>query len=179
MSLLWLSRPSANVQPSLRSAGAILCMRVVTARPSFGQSRGARQRSAWGVTCSSSSADVPSNPAAPTTSRTRPANESPDRPSAARSAARVRYRLRPSVPSAASTAAAMRAKSGLRLHPRTIPVQRAEADLRMDMFGFQEQHGLTAIEMLQCLTIVQQSILKMMLRVERHPDDPGRKADEE
>ena len=66
----------------------------------------------------------------------------------------------------------------MRLHPRTRPVERAKLDLREQLLTFQEEHDLTNVEMLQALTEAQQVVLKYMLREERHPGDPDRKADE-
>jgi hypothetical protein len=68
---------------------------------------------------------------------------------------------------------------GLRLHKRTRHVQSAEAHFQSNVFEFQQQSDLTDIEMLQILIECQRSITKYMLRAERHPDDPERKADEE
>lgn len=67
---------------------------------------------------------------------------------------------------------------GLRLHPRTLPVQGAEARIKLALLELQQEHDLTDVEMLQILHLAQLSILKYMLRAERHPDDPDRKADE-
>ena len=69
--------------------------------------------------------------------------------------------------------------TGLKLHARTMLVQRASAELHTLILEFQERAGLTDIEMAVVLTERQQSVLKYALRAERHPDDPERKADEE
>jgi hypothetical protein len=66
----------------------------------------------------------------------------------------------------------------MRLHERTMKVQAATAQLRMDMIRFQDEHGLTNLEMVQALQQIQATKLKYMLRAERHPDDPDRGADE-
>lgn len=66
----------------------------------------------------------------------------------------------------------------MRLHPRTLPVQGAEADLRIALNDFQEQRDLTDIEMLRALQSHEERITRRLLRAERHPDDPDRKADE-
>lgn len=68
---------------------------------------------------------------------------------------------------------------GLRLHPRTMQVQRADAALGMTLAKFQGEHDLTNIEMARILSGQLDSVLKYALRAERHPDDPDRKADEE
>lgn len=60
-----------------------------------------------------------------------------------------------------------------------MKVQKAETDLALKLLKFQQKHDLTSIEMLQILTQRQQTLLKYMLRAERHPDEPGKGADEE
>ena len=67
---------------------------------------------------------------------------------------------------------------GLRLHPRTRPVRKAAVVFIDWLIGFQEEHNLTDIEMMQIITEGQQMVLKYALRAERHPDDPDAKADE-
>jgi len=68
---------------------------------------------------------------------------------------------------------------GLRLHARTMPVQRAHAELGMMISKWWgEQDGLTPAELVGILLQETASIHKYVLRAERHPDDPGRKADE-
>jgi hypothetical protein len=67
---------------------------------------------------------------------------------------------------------------GLRLHPRTMPVRSAGIHFRDYVNRFQDERGLTDIEMAQILTESLQIVLKYMLRAERHPDDPDHKADE-
>lgn len=71
------------------------------------------------------------------------------------------------------------AAPGLRLHPRTMPVREAEAAISFAITTLQRDWDLTDIEMLRALLEAQQGITKHMLRAERHPDDPERKADEE
>jgi hypothetical protein len=66
----------------------------------------------------------------------------------------------------------------VKLHPRTLPVQRASADIRLTLIRLQGEHELTDIEMLRAVGEFQDTLLKTMLRAERHPDDPERKADE-
>lgn len=68
---------------------------------------------------------------------------------------------------------------GLRLHSRTMRVQSAAAQLHMDLINFQADLELTDLEMLIALGTWHDHHLKMMLRAERHPEDPDRKADEE
>jgi hypothetical protein len=67
---------------------------------------------------------------------------------------------------------------GLKLHSRTMLVQRASADIRTALLDLQEQHDLTDVEMLGVVGEWQAGKLKWMLRAERHPDEPGKRADE-
>jgi hypothetical protein len=67
----------------------------------------------------------------------------------------------------------------VKLHARTMHVQRARADLQLMLIKFQDERDLTDVEMLGILAHWQERIITTMLRAERHPDDPDRKADEE
>jgi hypothetical protein len=67
----------------------------------------------------------------------------------------------------------------MKLHPRTMAVAQASADIGMTLIALQREHGLTDIEMMQALTAWQERKLKYMLRAERHPDDPDRPAEQE
>lgn len=67
---------------------------------------------------------------------------------------------------------------GLRLHPRTMPVNQAGAEFHDWLWRFQEAKQLTDIELMQILADAQQRRLKYMLRAERHPGNPDKKADE-
>jgi hypothetical protein len=58
-------------------------------------------------------------------------------------------------------------------------VQKAENHLKRYLWEFQEEYALTDLELLRALIDAQQTVTKYMLRAERHPDDPERKADEE
>lgn len=69
--------------------------------------------------------------------------------------------------------------NGIRLHPRTRVVQRAERKIGDVIEQAREEFGLTAVELLQILSSAQLHVLKYELRRERHPGDPGRNADEE
>ena len=66
----------------------------------------------------------------------------------------------------------------MRLHPRTIPVQTAEAEFGLWFLDFMRAEDLSYVEALQILTSAQQNLLKYMLRHERHPDDPEKRGDE-
>jgi hypothetical protein len=68
---------------------------------------------------------------------------------------------------------------GLRLHKRTMKVQSAEAEFRTMVLAFEHDKGLTITEMAQILTTCLQRQLTALMRCERHPDDPTRKADEQ
>ena len=68
---------------------------------------------------------------------------------------------------------------GLRLHPRTMPVQSAGADLHGCLLEFQQAHELTDAEMLGLVVEHTGRIARWMLREERHPGEPDHKADEE
>jgi hypothetical protein len=68
---------------------------------------------------------------------------------------------------------------GLRLHRRTMPVQRASAAIKSALIALQSEWDLTDVEMVAVLLDAAQSVHKYALRRERHPDDPDRKADEE
>jgi hypothetical protein len=67
---------------------------------------------------------------------------------------------------------------GLHLHPRTMLNQSADAELHGLLAEWQARHGLTFAEVAVILAGRQQSVLKYVLRAERHPDHPDRKADE-
>ena len=64
-------------------------------------------------------------------------------------------------------------------HHRHQSVAVAQADIAVKLNALQREHGLTNVEMLQAVTTWQASVLKFMLRTERHPEDPGKAADEE
>lgn len=66
----------------------------------------------------------------------------------------------------------------MRLHSRTLPVQKAGNQIKMSLIEMQQEHDLTNVEMLRVLIEAQQEITKYMLRDERHPGDPEHKADE-
>jgi hypothetical protein len=69
---------------------------------------------------------------------------------------------------------------GLRLHRRTMLVQRAESEFRVVVLDFLDKNDhLTDVELAQIMLLAPAIPLKYALRAERHPDDPSRKADEE
>jgi hypothetical protein len=67
----------------------------------------------------------------------------------------------------------------VRISARAQAVSIAQAEIAVKLSELQREHGLTSIEMLQAVTTWQATALKYMLRAERHPDDPGKGADEE
>jgi hypothetical protein len=69
---------------------------------------------------------------------------------------------------------------GLRIHPRTMMVQIAEAEFDVAVLQFLDSHDhLTDVELAGIMLRAVRYPLKQLLRAERHPDDPERKADEE
>lgn len=64
-----------------------------------------------------------------------------------------------------------------KVHPRTLPVAKASAEIRTAVGDLADKHGLTYVELLQALGDVTATCLKYMLRAERHPDDPDRPAE--
>lgn len=56
----------------------------------------------------------------------------------------------------------------MKVNTRMFTVQQADNEIRAAIYAKQEEHGLTDIELLQCLAETQQSVLKYMLRAERH-----------
>ncbi len=67
----------------------------------------------------------------------------------------------------------------MRLHPRTLPVQAAGNKLDEILWNFQDENGLTYVEMLRLLISHQEKITKYMLRTERHGKKSDKNADEE
>ncbi len=67
---------------------------------------------------------------------------------------------------------------GLRLHKRTMRVEKADVDLTGILFELQNKRKLTDTEMLTILDRQFALWLRRLLRKERHPRDPGKKADE-
>jgi len=64
----------------------------------------------------------------------------------------------------------------MKLHPRTMIVKSAEVELSQFLLNWAERHGLTWCEMARALTEQIQMCLKYILRTERHPEDPNKKA---
>ena len=57
-------------------------------------------------------------------------------------------------------------------------VHTAEHEISLAVLKVQHEHGLTDVEFLQILNGLAASILKYMLRKERHPENPTMPADE-
>jgi len=68
---------------------------------------------------------------------------------------------------------------GLRLHERTMTVQRAESAIHGYVLAAMAEFDLSYAETAMILSSLTGNALKYVLRGERHPGDPGRKADEE
>ena len=67
----------------------------------------------------------------------------------------------------------------MKLHKRTMLVQKAAAELDSLLIEWLERHDLTWLEAIQTLQIKSAYWMRYPLRSERHPDDPEKKADEE
>lgn len=66
----------------------------------------------------------------------------------------------------------------MRLHERTMKVNRARAELHNYILDFSEQHDLTDAETSGILIYLASRFNLFILRQERHPEDPEKKADE-
>lgn len=66
----------------------------------------------------------------------------------------------------------------MKLHERTLIVQKAEAEIGLAFWEIPAVEGLTTAELLAVLCRLTASVVRMELRAERHPDDPLKKADE-
>lgn len=66
----------------------------------------------------------------------------------------------------------------MRLHERTLPVNRAAAEFRAMVWQWVDGQDLTYAEFLGMVLDLAQGVKKHMLREERHPGEPDKKADE-
>lgn len=66
----------------------------------------------------------------------------------------------------------------MKLHPRLFIVQQAEAKLGLAVSDIVKEHGLTPTEISMALIDVGRRWLTYALLAERHPKNPGKKADE-
>jgi hypothetical protein len=64
-------------------------------------------------------------------------------------------------------------------HPRTFRVQTAEREIGRAVLDLMKKHGLTPIELLGILNREQTGWIGVVLRAERHPEDPSKFADVE
>jgi hypothetical protein len=67
---------------------------------------------------------------------------------------------------------------GLRLHERTRPVRKASGAVHNAVLDIAGDFDLTHAETVGILLDIAASLHKYVLREERHPDNPDRKADE-
>jgi hypothetical protein len=67
----------------------------------------------------------------------------------------------------------------MRLHPRTLVVQGASADVGLAVADIADRHDLTVVEIVKILNEQSAGWIKHLLREERHPGDPDTRADEE
>jgi hypothetical protein len=67
----------------------------------------------------------------------------------------------------------------MKLHSRHQLVERARIELMELIDEWIKKHRLTAVEAMRCITGETHELTRYMLRRERHPDDPDKKADEE
>jgi hypothetical protein len=66
----------------------------------------------------------------------------------------------------------------MRLHPRHEITERAKIDLGGQISDWLGRHDLTWAEAIRILAYELASLTKYLIREERHPDDPDKKADE-
>jgi hypothetical protein len=66
----------------------------------------------------------------------------------------------------------------VRLHPRTRHVDGAGAQIRSALWDLQGEFGLTDVEMLRIVLDAASRLSTFLLRAERHPGNPDRRADE-
>jgi len=69
-------------------------------------------------------------------------------------------------------------RPGLRLHERYAIVRRAALAIEEAADDFAREYDLTYPELLGILCDYQRHLITLLLRTERHPNHPGRKADE-
>lgn len=65
----------------------------------------------------------------------------------------------------------------MKLHERTLLVQRSRNEMQALVIRIQERDDLTDLEALGILNEISAQILKYALRAERHPGDPEQPAD--
>jgi hypothetical protein len=78
-----------------------------------------------------------------------------------------------------STANPLARPNRMPLHPRTMVVNQAKAEIGMAISNIVIEHKLTYAELFGILGGEISGVAKFALREERHPDDPGKGGDEE
>lgn len=68
--------------------------------------------------------------------------------------------------------------NGMRIHARTMTVSKAMTEMSIACAEIAVKHDLTTAEWVHCLAQMTPQTTKYLLREERHPDEPGKKADE-
>ena len=66
----------------------------------------------------------------------------------------------------------------LKLHRRTLKVQKARCELSRAFWEELRKHHLTFMEALGCLMSIGDELVKYGIRQERHPNDPDARGDE-
>ncbi len=66
----------------------------------------------------------------------------------------------------------------MRLHPRHAKTTRARLDISDAVIEASEEHNLTSGEIVSILAALTSDYTKYILRSERHPNEPDKKADE-
>ena len=68
----------------------------------------------------------------------------------------------------------------MRLHPRVMLCQKHRADFLGMLLDFLKDRDISYVELLIVINeVTANNVLKYMLREERHPDDPEKRAGEE
>ena len=66
----------------------------------------------------------------------------------------------------------------LKIHPRTMIVQKADSELARFLLDLAKKHDLTYGEIFALIGRQISEYAKYQIRTERHPDDPEKKGDE-
>jgi len=66
----------------------------------------------------------------------------------------------------------------VKLHPRTLVVERARHAFETFLLELETEHELTYGELFSLLANAVGNLAKYQIRAERHPDEPGKKGDE-
>jgi hypothetical protein len=68
--------------------------------------------------------------------------------------------------------------AGVKLHPRYRQVEAARIEFDLAVWELARKHDLTYGELFSILANAGTIVAKYQIRLERHPDDPGKKGDE-